>query len=92
MMEKLHVPVYVSTTFFEESAILLDSQKNRYYTLNDSAAEFWKLLTKLGSFEEAIEELSYLYEGYSDDFKKDMEFLVNDFMKAGLLETGANIY
>ncbi|XHR82053.1 MAG: PqqD family protein [Gloeotrichia echinulata GP01] len=89
-MKDIHVPLYVSTTFFEESAILLDSRKNRYYTLNDSAAEFWTLLTKTGSFEEAIEQLSYLYEGDSDVIRKDMEFLVNSFIKAGLLKIGQN--
>lgn len=90
MIEEIHVPLYVSTTFFEESAILLDSRNNYYYTLNDSAAEFWKLLTEFCSFEEAIEKISTLYKASSDVIRTDMEFLVKSFIEAGLLEIGQN--
>ncbi|WP_193195861.1 PqqD family protein [Nostoc sp. MG11] len=85
-MEEVCIPPHVYTTFFEGSAVLLDGQKNIYYALNDSAADFWSLLIKSGSLEETLKEISYLYEVSSDILIKDMDVLVNSFLKAGLLE------
>jgi len=88
-MEEICIAPHVYATFFEESAILLDSRKNVYYALNDSAAEFCKLLTKSGSFKEAMEGILNLYKGSSADvIKKEMEELVISLAATGLLEKG----
>ncbi|ARV57453.1 hypothetical protein BZZ01_01335 [Nostocales cyanobacterium HT-58-2] len=86
-MKEICIPPDVYTTFFEESAILLDARRNIYYALNDSAADFWKSLMKSGSVEETLKEILNLYEGPSDVIIKDMEALVDNLLKAGLLET-----
>lgn len=85
-MEKFCVPSHIATTFFNETAVLLDSRKNVYYALNDSAADFWKSLTNIGSFEEALKEVLELYEESSEEIRKDMEELVGSLVEAGLLE------
>jgi hypothetical protein len=56
-MQLIRIPTHVNTVFFDDSAVLLDSEKNVYYALNDSAAYFWKSITNTGSFEESIKKL-----------------------------------
>lgn len=85
-MNNFRVPTHVHTTFFPEKAVLLDSKKNVYYALNDSASEFWKNLIQMGSFEEALQEVLKLYQDSSEVLRKDMEKLVNSLLHVGLLE------
>jgi hypothetical protein len=85
-MTEVRIPAHVKTTFFEESAVLLDLQKNTYFALNDSAADLWKLLTQVGSYEEALKELIELYQEPIPALRQDMEDLVNSLVQAGLLE------
>ena len=85
-MKQIVFPAYVTVTFFEESAVLLDSRKNIYYILNDSAANFYKLLSETGLFQEALKQFTEFYEGDSCLIKKDMEQLVFSLAETGLLK------
>ncbi len=49
-MEKICIPSHVSTTFFKDSAVILDARTNVYHALNNTAADFWKSLMQKGSF------------------------------------------
>lgn len=86
-METVNIPPHVSTTFFEESAILLDSRKNFYYVLNDSAASFWKLLADFKSVEKALAQIMKFYECPPDTLSQDMKKLVSSLTELGLLES-----
>ncbi len=85
-METIRIPMHVTTTFFDDSAVLLDLQKNAYYALNDSAANLWKFMMESGSYEKAIDQLMKLYEEPTYAIKEDMEELVNSLIQSGLLE------
>ncbi|WP_193200331.1 PqqD family protein [Nostoc sp. MG11] len=85
-MEGIQVVSNVNTTFFENSAVLLDLRKNTYYALNDSAADFWKIFVQTGSYEQAIKKMSELYGHSPEVIKKDFGELVNDLLKAKLIE------
>jgi len=87
LMQKVRIPQHVSTAFFEESAILLDSRENVYYSLNDSAAEFWKLLTEFESVKEALTQITKLYECSPETLEQDMKKLVVSLIDLGLLES-----
>ncbi|NJM74002.1 MAG: PqqD family protein [Scytonema sp. RU_4_4] len=86
-MKRFRVPAHIATTFFGDSAVLLDSRKNLYYSLNNSAAEFWKFLMQMDSFDKALKEVLKLYEDSSELVKKDMEELVESLLETGLLES-----
>lgn len=86
-MEIVHIPPHVSTTFFEGNAVLLDSRKNIYYALNDSAADFWKLLTEFESVKEALSQIAKLYECPPETLSQDMKKLVLSLTELGLLES-----
>lgn len=85
-MQEFRIPSHVTTTFFQDSAVLLDLRKNVYHALNDSAADFWKFLTETGSYESAVAEMLKLYQESPEIIRKDIEGLVFSLVKAGLLE------
>lgn len=85
-MERIHVSPYVTTTYFNGSAVLLDLKKNVYYALNDSAACFWKSFLEINSFEGALKEVLKIYGSPSDVIRKDMEVLVIFLLQSGLIE------
>lgn len=85
-MSNICILPHVVTTFFDDSAVLLDLQKNTYYALNNSAASFWKFLTENNSFEEVIEKLSRLYGCSPEILTPDIEELICSLIKAGLIE------
>ena len=85
-MEQICVPPNVSTTFFKDSAVILDARTNTYHALNNTAADFWKSLMQNGSFESALNEVLELYDYSSDLIREDMEELVLSLLHAGLLK------
>ncbi|MBW4687820.1 MAG: PqqD family peptide modification chaperone [Komarekiella atlantica HA4396-MV6] len=86
-MEKICIPPHVSTTFFKDSAVILDARTNIYHALNNTAADFWKSLMQKGSFESALNEVLELYDYSSDLIREDIEELVRSLIHAGLLKT-----
>lgn len=85
-MDKLYIPEHISVVYFEDSAVLLDSQKGIYYGLNDSAAEFLKALKQQGSVDAALQEVSKLYIVSSTILADDLENLVNSLTQLGFLK------
>jgi hypothetical protein len=85
-MIKVCIPNYINSTFVENNVILLDQKKNTYYALNESAADFWKLLMQLGSIDAAIDELSKLYNLSKKEIETDIKKLVQNLVDNGILE------
>jgi hypothetical protein len=85
-MEQICVPPHVSTTFFKDSAVILDARTNSYHALNNTAADFWKSLMQNGSFESSLNEVLELYDYSSELIREDMEELVRSLFHAGLLK------
>jgi hypothetical protein len=86
MLQEVRIPQYVQVTFFEESAVLLDSRNNVFYNLNDSAAIFWKLLTIHNSFQKTIEVFLDSYEYQSSNIiSEDLKELIDSLTRIGLL-------
>lgn len=85
-MGQICIPPHVSTTFFKDTAVILDARTNSYHALNNTAADFWKFLMQNGSFESALNEVLELYDHSSDLIREDMEELVRSLLHAGLLK------
>ncbi|NJR76033.1 MAG: hypothetical protein HC773_25390 [Scytonema sp. CRU_2_7] len=49
--------------------------------MNNSAAEFWKFLMQMDSFDKALKEVLKLYEDSSELVKKIWKNLLNPFLK-----------
>ena len=85
-MNKLFIPEHINIVYFEDSAILLDSQKDVYYGLNDSAAEFIKALKEQESVDAALQKVSKLYDISSKIIASDLENLINHLTKLGFVK------
>ena len=69
----------------EEEAVLLNMANQQYYGLNDVGAQMWRSLTEAGSIAAAEELLVQMYEIERPTLRSDLEALVRDLLKAGLL-------
>ena len=59
---RLHIPAWVSFTFIDEDAILLNMHTNRYYSLGDVGARLWGLLRDGKTLRESFQVLLDEYE------------------------------
>src|SRR5580658_9680343 len=71
----------------EGEVVLLNMAKQEYYGLNDVGARMWKcLLESAGSMDSAEDLLSKTYEVERSVIRADLERLVRELLKAGLLK------
>jgi hypothetical protein len=85
-MKEIHIAEHISSTFFDSKVVLLDQKRNTYYALNESAAEFWKILTQTGLLDAAVNELSKLYDIPQNEIERDINNLVQSLIQNGILE------
>lgn len=76
---------HVSIAFFDDSAILLDIKKGIYYGLNDTGADFFIFLNKIGSVELAVKEVSVKYEISLNLIEKDLDSLIMNLEEFNLI-------
>jgi hypothetical protein len=69
----------------EDEAVLLNMANQQYYGLNDVGAQMWKSLAEAGNIADAEERLLNMYEIERPALRFDLEALVRDLLKAGLL-------
>ncbi|MGA2713901.1 MAG: PqqD family protein [Bryobacteraceae bacterium] len=70
----------------EDEVVLLNMENQQYYGLNDVGAKMWKSLMESGNIAVAGELLSQTYEIEQAVIRSDLESLVRDLLKAGLLK------
>jgi hypothetical protein len=69
----------------EEEAVLLNMANQQYYGLNHVGAQMWRSLNEAGSIAAAEDLLAEMYEIERPALRSDLEALVRDLLKAGLL-------
>jgi hypothetical protein len=79
------IPDSVLYQELEEEAVLLNMANQQYYGLNDVGAQMWRSLAQAGSIAEAEERLMEMYEIEQPALRSDLEALIRDLLKAGLL-------
>jgi hypothetical protein len=57
-----------------------------YYGLNDIGSRMWQMLIELQSIEEVTKRLCATYDVAEATLRADLESLVRDLLKAGLLK------
>jgi hypothetical protein len=79
------VPDSVLYQEVEDEAVLLNMANQQYYGLNDVGAQMWKSLAEAGTIAEAEDLLRGMYEIEQQTLRSDLETLVRDLLKVGLL-------
>jgi hypothetical protein len=83
---RLKLPAHVSFTLVEEDAILLNTQTNKYYALDEVGARLWGLLNEGKRLKEAYQILLDEYEVEPARLEKDLLELIDHLMENGLVE------
>jgi FAD synthase len=70
----------------EDEVVLLNMENQQYYGLNEVGAKMWKSLIEAGSVATAGDLLGETYEIEQAVIRADLDGLVRDLLKAGLLK------
>lgn len=70
-----------------DEAILLNMSNQQYYGLNDTGTRMWELLVTLGEPEKVVATMHADYSVPVSSIETDLESLVNDLLRVGLLRT-----
>ncbi|MBM3124026.1 MAG: PqqD family protein [Chloroflexi bacterium] len=82
----LHIPANVSFSVVGEDAFLLNTQTNKYFSLEKVGTRLWELLSQGRSLREAYQRLLKEYEVSPAELESDLLELVNHMMENGLVE------
>ncbi len=84
--DTLHIPGYVSFTFVDEDAVLLNMQSNQYYLLDEVGARLWGLLRDEKMLRESYQTILEEYEVEPAQLEKDVLELLEKLKEQGLVE------
>lgn len=70
----------------EDGVALLDTEENKYFSLNSTGALVWENLFLSNSLDGLCEELAKVYDISSDRCRPDVGRLLEDLAKSGLVE------
>jgi type IV pilus biogenesis protein CpaD/CtpE len=80
------LPACVSFTIVQDGAILLNTQTNKYYALEEVGRHLWELMSAGKSLRDSYQALLREYEVESAQLEQDVLELVEDLRKHGLVE------
>lgn len=79
-------PAMLSTVGPTGAAAILDSESGQFYSLNEVGARVWSLLSDGTTFGAILEQLQNEYDVTAERLSADMEQLLWQFARAGLLD------
>ena len=82
----LHIPAHVLSTTVDQDAVLLNTQTNHYYGLDEVGARFWALLADNNLLKEAYNTLLDEYEVRPSQLEQDLLELLTDLLENDLVE------
>ena len=82
----LRIPPYVTTSFVDDDAVLLNTRTNQYFAMQDVSSRFWDLLKNGSELREACQVLQAEYASEPAEVEKDVLDLVHELMENGLVE------
>ena len=83
----LDIPAHVLSTTVDQDAVLLNTQTNKYYALDEVGARFWALLTENNLLRDAYKILLDEYEVSPSQLEQDLLELLTDLVENSLVET-----
>ena len=70
----------------ESGVALLDTENNRYFSLNSTGAVIWTSISEAKSMSELCEQLAARFEVSVETCRPDVERIVASLVKAGLAD------
>ncbi len=85
MMDQIGPPAaHVVEEELDGDIVLYDSQRLKYYELNPTASDVWRLATGDFTFEEIVEKLSIAYQMNQDEIRLQVAEVIEMMRKAHL--------
>lgn len=81
------VPPHVLLQQVGQESVLLDLKTETYFGLDPVGTRMWEALIKAATVEAAYNDLLETYEVDPTQLKKDLEALLDNLVRNGLLET-----
>jgi hypothetical protein len=83
---KYQVPDHVYVREFEQDFVLLDGRSGKYFGLDAIGRQVWTYITTNGDREALEGALLAQYACDPDELKRDVDELIRELVKAGLLD------
>lgn len=80
-------PAVLSTSGATGATAILDSEKGQFYSLNDVGGRVWSLLCEGTTFRAIVDQLQREYDVSAETVSVDVERLLEQFARIGLLRT-----
>ena len=86
LLKRVSVPADVLINEIAGESVLLNLDGGRYFGLDDVGTDMWKALTTSSSIEQALAQLTTLYDADASALKTDLENLVGRLAEHGLVK------
>ncbi len=83
------MPPHVLMRQIEGECVLLNIDNERYFGLNEVGTRMWTTLTSAQSIQAAYEALLHEYQVDAEQLQQDLQSLVEELAKNGLIEVGS---
>jgi len=83
------IPEHVLARTVGEEVVLLNLDNEQYYSLDATGTRFWELLAAGTSLDDAVSTLAQVFEVGDDVIRRDLQSLVDDLVRQGLLVLGS---
>lgn len=83
---RVRIPDHVLFTEVDQTAVLLNTQTNKYFSLDEVGAQFWELLTQQNTLNAIHNKICGEYDVTSTQLERDLLELVADLMENDLVE------
>jgi len=83
---KFQIPEHVLFTDVDQTAVLLNTQTNKYFSLDEVGARFWTLLTENNPVNTIHKIILAEYDVPSTKLEQDLLELLADLMENNLVE------
>ena len=83
---QLRIPPYVTSSFVDEDAVLLNTRTNQYFALEEVSSRVWTLLKDGTGLREVVQTLRVEYTVPPEELEQDVLELVRQLMENGLVE------
>lgn len=83
---RISIPEHVISTKVDQDAVLLNTQNNQYYTLDEVGARFWRLLTEAQALKQIHQTLLAEYDVAPDILENDLLELLAELRENDLVE------
>ena len=82
----LRIPPYVTTSFVDDDAVLLNTRTNQYFAIQAVSSRLWQLMKDGKGLREVCQVLQTEYIAEPADVEKDVLDLVRELTENGLVE------